>query len=205
MISKHPTWNIAHLAVQLQLMDCLSDPKVIEAFLQADPNDGKSPLQLAIETENLKIIKHLLANGAPIDHFDAQYNSCFHYAAVTNKKVILMLLEQSTSTLNTKNLLGQTPLHVACHKDRKECVLALLEAGADVNITLENNGGGEPGLVGNVLQKHSSEFSPDDIKSGGTPLHWSCSQEVISALVEKKCDVNSLNFDKRTALHVSIK
>lgn len=42
------------------------------------------------------------------------------------------------------------------------------------------------------------------MKNGGTPLHWACSREVIEALVSMHCDINSLNFDHRTALHVMV-
>lgn len=89
-IVEHPSWNIAHLAVKLQLIDCLSDQKIVDAFHCEDPHDGVSPLQLAVENENLKIIKHLLSHGAPVDHFDHNCNSTLHYAACTNKKVVMV-------------------------------------------------------------------------------------------------------------------
>lgn len=42
------------------------------------------------------------------------------------------------------------------------------------------------------------------MKHGGTPLHWSSSREVLQALIETGCDINSLNFDGRTPLHVMV-
>ena len=42
------------------------------------------------------------------------------------------------------------------------------------------------------------------MKFGGTPLHWSVSREVISTLIEKNCDIDALNFDGRTALHIMV-
>lgn len=42
------------------------------------------------------------------------------------------------------------------------------------------------------------------MKYGGTPLHWSCSREVVDALIEKNCDIDALNFDGRTALHIMV-
>lgn len=42
------------------------------------------------------------------------------------------------------------------------------------------------------------------MKHGGTPLHWAISREVIEALVDKNCDMNALNFDGRTALHIMV-
>lgn len=42
------------------------------------------------------------------------------------------------------------------------------------------------------------------MKFGGTPLHWSSSREVIDSLISNHCDMNALNFDKRTALHIMV-
>lgn len=42
------------------------------------------------------------------------------------------------------------------------------------------------------------------MKFGGTPLHWSCSREVIETLVDMGCNINALNFEGRTALHVMV-
>lgn len=42
------------------------------------------------------------------------------------------------------------------------------------------------------------------MKHGGTPLHWSSSREVIEALVDRNCDVNAVNFNGRTALHIMV-
>ena len=44
-----------------------------------------------------------------------------------------------------------------------------------------------------------------DIKNGGTPLHWAKEKEIIEALVEAGCLVNSKNFAGDTALHVMAK
>lgn len=42
------------------------------------------------------------------------------------------------------------------------------------------------------------------MKFGGTPLHWSSSREVIDSLIANNCDINALNFDKRSALHIMV-
>ena len=42
------------------------------------------------------------------------------------------------------------------------------------------------------------------MKFGGTPLHWSCSKVMIETLVDMGCDINALNFDRRTALHIMV-
>lgn len=40
-----------------------------------------------------------------------------------------------------------------------------------------------------------------DIKNGGTPLHWAKSKEIVVALIEAGCHVDAKNFKGDTALH----
>lgn len=58
--------------------------------------------------------------------------------------------------------------------------------------------------MGDLLQDNQPKLYQQDMKHGGTPLHWAVSREVIDALVDKNCDINALNFDGRTALHVMV-
>ncbi len=43
-----------------------------------------------------------------------------------------------------------------------------------------------------------------DIKFGGTPLHWAKSKELVEALVDSGCSVDAKNFRGDTALHVMV-
>lgn len=58
--------------------------------------------------------------------------------------------------------------------------------------------------VADFLQNNSNKLFTQDMKHGGTPLHWSSSREVIEQLIERGTDVNALNFDGRTALHIMV-
>lgn len=49
-----------------------------------------------------------------------------------------MLTAKSTTHLNHCNTDGYTPLHLACLSDKPDCVKALIQAGAQVNITARN-------------------------------------------------------------------
>lgn len=42
------------------------------------------------------------------------------------------------------------------------------------------------------------------MKNGGTPLHWSTSREVLLELILRGCNVNAVNFDEKTALHIMV-
>lgn len=89
--------------------------------------------------------------------------------------------------------------------DKPECVKALLLAGADVNKTSAlHDDIHEPGYVGDYIQSHPNSLNKEDMKMGGTPLHWACSRPVIEALVNMNCHINAFNFDRKTALHVMV-
>lgn len=97
---------------------------------------------------------------------------------------------------------------MACLADKPDCVTALLLAGADCNIMAskvcpeENTG--PPGYVGDYLQDHPNTLYQQDMKFGGTPLHWAYSRPVIEALVDMHCNIDALNFDNRSALHIMV-
>lgn len=104
--------------------------------------------------------------------------------------------------------MGNTPLHMACLADKPDCVNALLMAGADVNLTAsplsDDEENSSPGYVGDFLQENPNTLYKEDMKYGGTPLHWACSREVINTLVDRNCNINSVNFEQRTALHIMV-
>jgi calcium-independent phospholipase A2 len=54
------------------------------------------------------------------------------------------------------------------------------------------------------MLSNANKLVTQDMKFGGTPLHWSSSREVVGALIESGCDVNTLNFEGQTALHVMV-
>ena len=116
-----------------------------------------------------------------------------------------MLCNHSKSNLNNRNKQGYTPLHVACLNDNPDCVKALLAAGADCNIEasqIENNS--TPLQLTDFLKEHANGLSHQDMKNGGSPLHWSSSRPVVYALVARNCNINAVNFIGQTALHVMV-
>lgn len=60
------------------------------------------------------------------------------------------------------------------------------------------------GSVADFLQTNQNKLITQDMKHGGTPLHWSSSREVLDALVVRNCEVNALNFNQQSALHVNV-
>nr|XP_023018736.1 85/88 kDa calcium-independent phospholipase A2 isoform X2 [Leptinotarsa decemlineata] len=212
VLSEHPTWTLAHLAAYFGSYDSFTDARINCFLNSSDTETGMSPLQVAITTQNLKMVHILVSANCSLEHLDHESNSVFHYAATTTKDIIAILAQGSAPRcLNGRNKNGHTPLHMSCLADKPDCVKALLLAGADVNITAtkgenhdERYDSIDPGYVGNFLQNNPNTLYLKDIKNGGTPLHWANSRQVIEALIDVNCHINALNFEKKTALHVMV-
>ncbi|XP_048506119.1 85/88 kDa calcium-independent phospholipase A2 [Athalia rosae] len=200
----HPTWTLAHVAAHLTLYNAFNYAAVNSHLNSSDRATGISPLQVAVQSNNLRLVQMLVAAKSSLEHLDHNANTVYHYAADTSKDIILTLGAGLPNSLNSRNNNGQTPLHVACLADKPECVKALLLIGADVNIPPTDGEPTSPGYVGDFLHDKPNAFYSQDMKFGGTPLHWSPSRGVIDALIETNCDIDALNFDGRTALHIMV-
>lgn len=205
-------------------------PQVVELLDYADHVKYMTPFQLAIKSKNIEMVK-ILIGSAKLDHLDYNSSSIFHYAANTSKEMITILTSKSTVNLNHCNLDGYTPLHAACLSNNPDCVNALLCAGADVNISAKHVSNmqsrhlstsskaniflicqssilicfpGPTGSVAEFFQNNSNKLNTQDMKNGGTPLHWAASREVLESLIQRGCYINALDFNGRTALHVMV-
>lgn len=203
-LSNNPTWTLAHLAAHLALADAFRDPFVMSVINSSDETTGISPLQVAIQSNNFQIVQKLINANCSTEHLDYKANTVFHYAAVSTKDIIFALGADQPNCLNSRNSYGQTPLHVACHNDKPDCVKAFLMIGADVNMAATENTYNGPSYVGDFMSDKPNSLSAEDMKFGGTPLHWSSSREVVNALIDKNCNIDSLNFDGKTALHIMV-
>ncbi|XP_046387917.1 85/88 kDa calcium-independent phospholipase A2-like [Ischnura elegans] len=225
LLVEHPTWSAAHVAAHFGYHLCLMHPLLSSSITVIEPQNGMSPLMVAILTGNLKTVQQLLGFGPVVstclEQRDNNGNSVFHHAASTTKEIIAALASVASSSpggksasLNVRNGMGHTPLHVACLSDKPNCVRALLAAGADVNITAtrvstDSNSfscstPSPPGNLSDYLHQFTNKLYSQDMKLGGTPLHWACSRQVIEVLLDVGCEKNALNFEGQTALHVMV-
>lgn len=88
VLAEHPSWNLAHLAAYFSLYDSFKDPKINNYLNSTDDETGISPLQVAIQTKNLKTVQVLVAANCSLEHLDYNSDSVFHYAAGTTKDII---------------------------------------------------------------------------------------------------------------------
>ncbi|KAA0192438.1 hypothetical protein HAZT_HAZT007901 [Hyalella azteca] len=168
----------------------------------------ETPLHIAVRGQKVAVIKALMQMGVSTDAVDVKGNSVYHLAASTNKQIIEM---PRSILMDAPNNAGKTPLHIACQADKPDCVTALLSAGVDVNVAATQDSclaihtamaADSDTCAREILERHPNMLHVQDMKLGGTPLHWAKSKRMITALVELKCHVNAKNFDGRTALHL---
>ncbi|KAI9732413.1 MAG: hypothetical protein M1834_001621 [Cirrosporium novae-zelandiae] len=85
---------------------------------------GKTPLALAVQSENLEVVEHLLKSGA------SPGNTALHCAIETGNIVVvkLLLCYQSNLDLTERNLSGETALHIAAKEGDEAILKELLNA-----------------------------------------------------------------------------
>ena len=118
----------------------------------------------------------------PINTTTDRGNTALHFAAIGTSTRILSYLvtKASPSLINTPNDLGETPLHWACSSGSTSHLRILLRAGADT------------GSV-DCFQNSILHFA---VQSGNSP--------VTKFLLRKKlCEVNTPNFEGKTALSIA--
>eukprot|EP00605_Chrysophyceae_sp_TOSAG23-4_P001154 GSChrysophyteH1.ASY1.ANO1.1261.1 assembled CDS len=139
-------WTALHMACAYNV-----EP-LVEALLEAGANPntmnsfGYSPLLEACHRGYLPVVMLLLKHGASISHVppdelsqQSPFAAAPAHAALGESarcgfvKIVELLLEHGAEK-NIPNSLGWTPLHEACFYNRRDVVVALLDAGADAAI-----------------------------------------------------------------------
>ncbi|CAK0800693.1 unnamed protein product [Prorocentrum cordatum] len=82
-------------------------------------------------TSNLVAVRWLLWLGASQDARDSNGSTCLHVACRSGALPVIGELLRHAQLVNTADVAGWTPLHVAAHMGRREAVQRLLEARAD--------------------------------------------------------------------------
>lgn len=110
------------------------------------------------------------------------------WSCAGNKLEAVMFLLSFGANVNHTDDVGVTPLHVAAWYGRKLIVKALIESGADVNI---------------------SSHPRDGCRNNHTPLHFAClglvqAVTVMKLLIVAGADLNAENGRGETPLHLAV-
>lgn len=214
---EHECWKTVHIAVEVGLH------KDLESLLRNDAlnineqteMEKLSPLMIAVKGKNTDSVSKLLELGAKIDLEDREGNTVYHYAVLYDPEVIRLLAENDQSTgrdkiIDCKNKNGRTALWCACRNSKSESVALLLDAGANPNITDNDNiypifvalKEGDNKSVEHIYTKWRDQLFLRDNKYNGTLMHWAVNREMISKLFEEGVSVNETCINGLTPLHV---
>lgn len=147
-----------------------------------------TPLHLAVSNDRLDLLPTLIELGADVNIRIRGVPLISHLITqpYSNKQALINLLLKYSLDLNVHDnidgLKGKTPLHYAIEKGDLSLVLFLLENGSDPNL-LDKNGM-------NALHT-SASLSLDSLQT----------DQLLSAMLKAKLDINAVDYDNRTALH----
>ncbi|XP_023077801.1 85/88 kDa calcium-independent phospholipase A2 isoform X1 [Piliocolobus tephrosceles] len=213
LIRNHPSWSVAHLAVELGIRECFHHSRVISCANCTENEEGCTPLHLACRKGDGEILVELVQYcHAQMDVTDNKGETVFHYAVQGDNSQVLQLLgKNAVAGLNQVNNQGLTPLHLACQLGKQEMVRVLLLCNARCNIMGPN---GYPihsamkfsqkGCAEMIISMDSSQIHSKDPRYGASPLHWAKNAEMARMLLKRGCNVNSTSSAGNTALHVAV-
>ncbi|XP_037702479.1 85/88 kDa calcium-independent phospholipase A2 isoform X3 [Choloepus didactylus] len=213
LIRSHPSWSVAHLAVELGIRECFHHSRVISCANSTESEEGCTPLHLACRKGDRESLVELVQYcHAQMDVTDNRGETAFHYAVQGDSSQVLQLLGKNASAgLNQVNHQGQTPLHLACQMGKQEMVRILLLCNARCNIMGPT---GYPihtamkfsqkGCAEMIISMDSNQIHSKDPRYGASPLHWAKNAEMARMLLKRGCDVDSTSFAGNTALHVAV-
>ncbi|XP_044085283.1 85/88 kDa calcium-independent phospholipase A2 isoform X2 [Neovison vison] len=213
LIRNHPSWSVAHLAVELGIRECFHHGRIISCANNRENEEGCTPLHLACRKGDGEILVELVQYcHAQMDVTDNNGETAFHYAVQGDNAQVLQLLGKNASAgLNRVNNQGQTPLHLACQMGKQEMVRVLLLCNARCNVMGST---GYPihtamkfshkGCAEMIISMDSNQIHSKDPRYGASPLHWAKTAEMARMLLKRGCDVNSTSSTGNTALHVAV-
>uniref|UniRef100_A0ACB8FP94 85/88 kDa calcium-independent phospholipase A2 n=1 Tax=Sphaerodactylus townsendi TaxID=933632 RepID=A0ACB8FP94_9SAUR len=209
----HPTWSLAHIAVQVGLLESFRHNRILSCINSNDGEDGCTPLHLACQKGDIECLRELVEEcHARVDLTDKNGDTVFHYAIQgNNPKIIELLGRRSTASLDHLNNQGLTPMHLACQLGKDEAVMSLLKVEAKGS-TL-----GPLGFPIHTAMKYSQkrcakalldmdvhQVQYKDPRHGATPLHWAKNAEMAQLLIEYGCEVNTPSMTGESALHIAV-
>eukprot|EP01117_Protostelium_nocturnum_P003386 TRINITY_DN1438_c0_g1_i1.p1 TRINITY_DN1438_c0_g1~~TRINITY_DN1438_c0_g1_i1.p1 ORF type:complete len:1279 (-),score=531.40 TRINITY_DN1438_c0_g1_i1:189-4025(-) len=195
-----------------------SSSKKNESFLEM--------LSHCVENGDKKSLRKLLKMKKFVDHIDGligdQCRSLMHVACLNNDYEIVDILIESNASVNSRDSLGRTPLHIAIEKKNARIIQTLLsQPTIDTNL-VDHNGitafhlfcehystpNGMRKIFDGFLAR-KTEMNKQDRVTGETALHKAIMNDsmrglMVRLLLDHNVDVNLADFNGKSPLHCSV-
>lgn len=220
-LMQNPKWTCAHIAAKIGIErpflkrheDMRKD--IDSQFMP----DMLTPLHLAILLGKLSLTRTVLNLKPNIELVDSEGNSVLHFAAITDRDILVLILRTPNAKrlLHMNNKKGLSALHWACLAEKSDNVLQFLKSGimtrhilqismpVNTHKTQIETNDNSKGDVIKFNRQMIEDMDIEEIKFGGTPLHWTKNKRTMDKLISKKIDVNAVNAKRETALHVMVR
>eukprot|EP00820_Chromera_velia_P008899 Cvel_627.t2-p1 / transcript=Cvel_627.t2 / gene=Cvel_627 / organism=Chromera_velia_CCMP2878 / gene_product=Neurogenic locus notch homolog protein 4, putative / transcript_product=Neurogenic locus notch homolog protein 4, putative / location=Cvel_scaffold19:97701-108905(+) / protein_length=760 / sequence_SO=supercontig / SO=protein_coding / is_pseudo=false len=163
---------------------------VAATLLHRGADEGMSPLLTALRSKREKVTAALAAAGADVSVTVAKNGwSPLHYAAHGHLSNATFALLRWGASLDARDALGRTALHVACEVGAEEVALLLLANGAD-SVSHAYDG------KGREVPSSSSSSSSRRLLISRSPLHTATERSltrVVQALILRGADPEDLD------------
>ncbi|XP_073500388.1 85/88 kDa calcium-independent phospholipase A2 isoform X2 [Phyllobates terribilis] len=210
----HPSWSLAHVAVELGLRESFKHNCILRSVNSTECDDGCTPLHLACKKGDIECIQELVEEcQARQDIADFNGETVYHYAArQNNPRVIEILCSVPSVGINHLSNTGETPLHVACRMGKTESVLAFLRSHARCDVLGKDGYAihtamkySMKGCAEAILDVSANQVHVEDPKYHGIPLHWAKTAEMAVLMLERGSKVNAVSRTAETPLHIMVK
>ena len=175
----------------------------------------RASLFWAVDFGYIDILRCLIENGVDVNSFSVDCTPLMKAVENGDKDIVTFLIDHGANVA-IKDKCGYTALHRACviyHDCSPEVLSCLIENGADVNLSTDNNRtplmtACEYGHVNTVtiLIEHGANVNLQD-RDGLTAVHYavhgSQACEILSCLMENGADVDAKTFDDCTPLMIA--
>ncbi|EQC32597.1 hypothetical protein, variant 1 [Saprolegnia diclina VS20] len=117
-------------------VDCIEALHAVGVSLDDHKPNGTTPLMVACSAGNVEVARALVTFGASIDAEDVHDNSALMIAARDGAEACVRYLIRKGACINLSRnrKRGTTALHMAARSGKDDCLVALIEAHADLDI-----------------------------------------------------------------------
>ncbi len=206
------TQSAIHKAIQECNMDQVSSLLYSQTnVVNATDDKGTTPLHLAVELGNVKVVCKLLHHGADVNKKDLCMMTPLHVAAGGGKMDIvkIFLTWETGVSWNERDIWGWTPLHRSIINHHFDMALMLLNRGCLVNVPDENRR-----VAIHVAGSYGHLELTKTLLDCGAAINWQDARgrtalylavvgkhaEVVTELIHRGCNMNLSTINRVTPL-----